>query len=403
MRNFGRAAAVAAVLCGAAGAARADTFKAPTEEYPTIQSAINAAGVGDRVLILKGVHPESILVDGKSGLEIRGSGNPTLQGVTVVGVNQGVLRGFTVVEGGCQVEDSEEVLLSKITVLDAPLHGIHVNESSHVRIEKCHVDGAGGHGIYVEDSSRAYALKSLLESVEQDAIRGHVADGDWLEGEGFVADKNRVLGAENGIVATGNGILISNNRLEGIGIFGITILDPPGSSGAVVLKNRMAESPSASGGILIDGNYGLVASNRLSGNGIFENGGQGNRIERNQVAGADTGILCEGQYTVLYRNSVRDCDTGIEVRSPFSTLDYNRVSFPNIFGIRVTGDGNVSTYRNRVSGAAGRGIMVETDGNFFHKDTCRGSGTEDYTDIFPIGTNSLEGCSFGTSSFDFFF
>ena len=91
--------AVAASLAALAAPAAADTFKAPSEEYPTIQSAINAAGEGDKVVIGKGNHPESILIDGKLDFTIVGSGNPTLQGVTVQNSQGGVLRGFTVVEG----------------------------------------------------------------------------------------------------------------------------------------------------------------------------------------------------------------------------------------------------------------------------------------------------------------
>ena len=78
MRCASAAAFVLAVAASAA-AARASTLKVPSDDYPTIQDAVDAAGPGDVVLVGPGEYLESVVLDGKSDLRIRGKGSPVVR------------------------------------------------------------------------------------------------------------------------------------------------------------------------------------------------------------------------------------------------------------------------------------------------------------------------------------
>ena len=54
--------------------ARAETLKVPSDAYPTIQSAVDAAQPGDVIQIGKGTYAEAVFVTDKTDLEIRGRG-----------------------------------------------------------------------------------------------------------------------------------------------------------------------------------------------------------------------------------------------------------------------------------------------------------------------------------------
>ena len=57
-------------------AALAEVRRVPSEAYPTIQSAVDASGEGDTVLVAKSAsaYRENVLIEGKVGLTLRGSG-----------------------------------------------------------------------------------------------------------------------------------------------------------------------------------------------------------------------------------------------------------------------------------------------------------------------------------------
>ena len=90
------AATFALGLAASAAAARADTLKVPSDDFPTIQGAVDAAVEGDVILVAAGVYAETVNIVERTGITLKGKGFPTIQpgaAVSAAGGSSGTSRG----------------------------------------------------------------------------------------------------------------------------------------------------------------------------------------------------------------------------------------------------------------------------------------------------------------------
>ncbi len=119
--------------------------------FDTIQSAVNAAGAGDTIVIFAGTYAELVSVDihatEAAGLTIRSeSGNPGA--VIVTGAEDGGGQRRACFE----LVDAEYVTLQGLTCEFAESYIIKVANSTHIDIERCVTRNGGGHGILMGGS-----------------------------------------------------------------------------------------------------------------------------------------------------------------------------------------------------------------------------------------------------------
>lgn len=257
-------------------------FVVPTD-VSTIQGAIDAADVGDSVLVEPGIYRERIVFRGRP-LLLLSRGGPALTvidggaGGTVVSFTQGegpdaVLDGFTIT-GGVHTSDAG---------------GVHISGSSPTlrhNVIRGNLGGRHGHGVSLLDSAAAVLVDNQIsENSSWPAGNGAGGGGGiGVEGIGAVEIRgNRILGNQVGRYSSGGGINLVNagsariigNRIEGnrarLSGAGIAIY---GSSDArvennLIVGNRLSE-PGQGGGVqwlVLSGSSGP----RLIGNTIVDN------------------------------------------------------------------------------------------------------------------------------------
>lgn len=206
---------------------------------------------------------ENVVVGtGASALSLEDS-----DGVTVTGNRIGRTSGGTSlpVRGGVRVSHSTGVVLGTAAApnrIDATHRGITVNESDGISMAGNIVDGANtGIEVYAEAAS-----------ITGNTVTGAQGTGIRMDGNRSVASGNVVTGSGDGIVASGEAVLVEVNRI-GVAAGGDTVIGNTGSgvgvpSGRVeVTRNVIA----GSGGLGMDVANGAVAT--LRGNRLWANAG----------------------------------------------------------------------------------------------------------------------------------
>ena len=130
------------------------------DDYPTIQSAVDAADAGDLVLVQPGVYKEQVTVS-TDNLVIRGVDRNTViidgefqrdNGVFVVGANGVAVENLTVRDvnvNGIFWTGVTGYRASYITAIDAYVYGIYAFDSVDGLIEHSYASGSSDSGIYV--------------------------------------------------------------------------------------------------------------------------------------------------------------------------------------------------------------------------------------------------------------
>jgi hypothetical protein len=410
-------AAASVVLCLAlyAEAARAGTLKVPSDDYPTIQSAVNAAAAGDVILVAPGEYQEAVVIDGRADLQIRGKGWPVVKpmgegpGFSISGDSDGVLVSGFVVDGGTSGVDarySADLAFVKLRILNCLSPGVYTEGCAGVLVSKCVITNLDSHG--VEDLSSSGLV---IEKCEIDPFPG---DGDGIrlsEGaigvngsNGAVVEKNRITRAFGGIRVGGMDVVVSKNRIDQVGDQGVFLLEVPDSSGATVEKNRIASQLQA--GIRSEAPGTVVSKNVLTACGIFSFGVDA-VVDRNRLAPDDAvgyleyGILINGDDSAATGNRVSEVEiVGMQVLGDRPLIQGNAVAGSNEHGITISGvDGTIAG--NRVSGAAGYGFDVIGTGHTLTGNRASGSGLFDLHESNAEGVNTYSGNRFGTSNVAF--
>ena len=218
----------------------ADTLDVPSPLYPTIQSAILAALVGDEVVVGPGTYNEAIFFNGhditlrSSGgrdvttIDATGLGNvvrvvlgesPTIDGFTLANGSNGVLSqntgsNPTVLNciclgnvNGVYVVGNATGTVRNCRITGNSTYGVWVSGiSSSVGLEDCYIADSGTEGIYVHGGGEVFATRCELR-------RNGVLIGPGSPGDGTFID---CLIAEN----LGIGV-----RLAGSGPSGLTLIN----------------------------------------------------------------------------------------------------------------------------------------------------------------------------------
>jgi len=227
-------------------------------EYPTIQTAVDAADPGDDIIVQKGVYKENIIID---------------KGVDLIGVE------WPEIDGGSKEGDVNTIMIPYLGDKAGRIEGFIITGGG---------SGPMGHGINAWDSAPTIANNKVLRN-------GHVAIG--VHGRGILTSKAKIYGNfiyEN-LIGVGNGRgnnahiynnYIYNNRIVGVGSRG---LSAPRIDGNYIYGNRIGvgcrevAAPHIEGNYIFDNVIGVVISpvstvRRFSGddvviknNLIFEN------------------------------------------------------------------------------------------------------------------------------------
>lgn len=378
--RFPFAASCAAVVLAAAAAARADTLKVPSEDYPLIQDAVDAAGPGDVVLIGPGTYDETISVSGKTDLTIRGRGRPVIASTStifpvLVGGSSGVLlTGFDVESGTVTVGESSNVTLVNLRMTGSGQNGFFTSANDGVLVSRCRVEGFHTNGVFDFGSTGLVVEKCRIEGLSGIAV--YLGASGMEATPGAVVSKNRIVDAAAGVNLGGPDNVVEKNRMEGLTGYGIVEGDY-GSDGAILVGNRIETT--GAGGISAAGTGAVVSGNTLEGAGLFWAAG-GGTFERNRVNGvAGVGLDLLGDGSQVTGNQVRDSGGD---------------------GIRVTG-GACAVSGNRVSGAGGIGLLVDGSPNGIAGNRVSGSATFDLADTSAAGANTYDGNRFGISVFNY--
>lgn len=403
--RFPAAASCAAVLLAAAAVARADTLRVPSDDYPTIQSAVDDAGVGDTVLIGPGTYVETVVVTDKAGLTLRGRGWPVLApggGGVILEIEAGsqevLVTGIEFEGGGdtIRVENSTDVSLVNLRIHDSALSGIFCFNNEGIVVSRCWISNTGGNGVTDFGSTGFVAEKCRLEDIDEYGI--FLSDADVTPTVGAVVSKNRVVGATYGVLIGGADNVIEKNRFELLSDRGVWAGWFAGTN-AVITGNRIQTA----------GTYGIdgvgedvtIVGNTVEGGGLrFST--DSSLVDRNRVVGASgDGITISGVENTVTRNQVRDpAGDGIVLDGGGFIADRNLVAGAGGDGIELIGTAANLT-RNRVSGAGDNGFLIDGNPNTITGNRASDSGDFDLADTSSEGVNTYEGNRFEEVIFEY--
>lgn len=342
-----------ALALAAATPASAQTLRiVPSAQHPTIQSAVDAAGVGDVIQVKAGTYATAVDIDSKGKLTIQGKGKVVLDAT-----------GHAV---GLNVTDSSNVRIENIEVRSATITGVFLATCSLVELKKVRSIGAGGNGFQSSDgfglafiqcvardagnhgflleTSQSYvrrcdAIDSTTRGIEVDGdnnaiteckVKGTGSEGIWVHDTGSDCDanliaKNQVSNAgSNGIFLSDDGIgnTIASNVVKGAQGYGIEST----CAGTSITDNKVVGS--ANSGYWIAGLRCVIRNNKatnVGGDGFFLQGSTDfSTVYGNAVKGAvEAGFDVNGSPTTFAKNTAKNCVGGeIDVDAMAVVLDF---------------------------------------------------------------------------------
>jgi copper-binding protein NosD len=269
------ASALVLVSGTGAGSSHGAILKVPSQ-YPTIQSAINAAHPGDSILVAPGTYTEQLTVTQSVNLIGSGLGKTIVQNPTPIGSDQATL----------EIANGARVTLSGFTILSTGAFGVGVGitgaSSAVISLNQIEALGVNGFGVVVGDSSLATVT--------------------WNE---IVATTTPTDGNEIGVFLDTSQAIISHNMIEGPGGIGVWLY---ADSSATVTYNSISQfecgynASSAAAGLC-----GPSYATQFQGGGILDSGdaGLGTTIANNVVTSTDVGIgLVDGCPACVVRNNL---------------------------------------------------------------------------------------------------
>lgn len=257
LRALAVAASAVALL---AVPAAAGTFHVPSDDYDTIQSAVDVAMDGDTILVGPGTYDETVVVDGIDRLQILGRGAPAVTGAGgvaafLVSNCEGTrVSGFLVDSGspGVVVSNAVGARIEKIAVLQPAGAGIRVQMSEGVLVKSCRVENAEQAAFVLQDPAGV--------RVEKCSVAGGTAV--VLTGQEVLASKNRVTGGGGGIQAAGMGLhIVEKNRMLAVQGDGITVA----ATGNTLENNTVIDA--LSNGVNLQAAGNTLEKNKASGSG----------------------------------------------------------------------------------------------------------------------------------------
>jgi predicted outer membrane repeat protein len=173
---------VAGFICRLSSTAFGEIIHVPAAEYPTIQSGINAASLGDTVLVADGTYLENILFGGSKAITLisqNGAGSTVIDGGhngTVVAFAAGdnsTLNGFTITNGSTQANGG----------------GVLCGSSSSPTIANCIITNnealIGGGGIHCAPSSAPFITNSIIQDNSVTDVNNNISNGGGIHASTF--------------------------------------------------------------------------------------------------------------------------------------------------------------------------------------------------------------------------
>jgi parallel beta-helix repeat protein len=288
------AAGFAVVLAAMSAApALAGTIKVPSEDHPTIQSAVNAASDGDTILVAAGTYTEGTVVGEKSNLRIRGLPGAVLDDVAFVVINcdRVTIEGFTFVNdsdnpSAVVASFATRLTLKKLTIEGYVGDGIRLVYCTGPKVTGCTVSNSSGGGLRDVDSTDLVVEKCTFTNLADLAIA--LSSGEGSNSARARVSKNTVNSGTGGIAGEGEDLRVEGNSITLESGNGIALGVETEGPGALVQKNTVATSGFPFRAIDVQGSAATIARNTVTGAvgvGVFALG-DGNRIERNAVTGA---------------------------------------------------------------------------------------------------------------------
>lgn len=355
-----------AALTLLAGPAAAATLRVP-QDHATVQAAIDAALPGDVVLISGGPYAETVVIDGRDEITLKGKGKPSIGGVAT---------DVLTIRGG-----STEILLDGLVIENSPEDGVLVKDSTDITIRRCEVRNVDD-GIRLESSTRVLVEKNRLENIGNDAIDMDDAGDTVPPNVDCRILKNRISNSdEDGITLNGSGHWVGKNRIELISDQAIEA--DPNSFGILIEKNRVERVDGTA--MEIDGSAHTIAKNRVK-------------------DGGNDGIKVRAGDSLVEKNRVDDVDEdGIDIEGPDNDVIKNKVRKANEDGIEVGNETEEDATGNRfeknnVTQSGDNGFKVSDGANEFVKNKASKSSGFDLLDESGTTTNVYDGNKFGTQS-----
>jgi hypothetical protein len=365
-----------------------------TIDYLTIQGAINAATPGDTVLIPAGVFNESLTINGKASIIIRGAGPgktiiddsaTTNQNViNIVNASQIVITGLTIRNANNAsnvfVENSSYITIIKNHIHGAFLDGIELKSASYIAIQYNVIAENGdteGHGINQYGLSFANLFDNNdISSNAEDGIHHETGDYDVIRYNHISENSSHGVHNVGGRFITVHNNLIDNNGADGIFdeashdllsyIYYNVILNNFNSGIQVNSGMRIVQNYVALNDVGIEtGNMNLIQQNIVNYNifcGIINAGDIGWIYSNDVYFNIWSGIIHEGNAndaTAIYYNISRhNAGNGLEATNG---ILYGNYSSFNTFGFSLFD--NAKAYYNTAVNNYGDGFSYENQAN----------------------------------------
>lgn len=183
------------------------------EQYATIQAAINKAGPGDFVRVAAGVYRENLTMTSKR-FGLRGAG-----------------KGQTIIHGVLMIDESIEVSIEGISVLDG---GIHARKSS-IKLTGNEILNSPGPGLWIETCTLVIISDNIIHNNGREGILFDASQGS-------IGNNSIMFNAMDGLVVNNAspGLVvnqISRNGRDGVSIRGFSYNASPDMIQNVIQEN----------------------------------------------------------------------------------------------------------------------------------------------------------------------
>lgn len=287
------------------------------QDYPTIQSAVDAAQPGDIILVESGIYNEQVTIT-KSNIMIIGAKGAVLDGqfrlsfgFILNGVTNVLIRSFTIknynLDGiTCLIGSNNRIIRNRL--MDNVEFGISTFTSPRNRIVENTVFGSGSYGMYLSGSSNS--------KVDGNRVSSNGSFGIYFTGGTGNDITNNCVYHNNsyGIVSTGSDALIRSNVVNGnlyIGIYA--------STNSIVENNEVYQNNNT-------GVYSPGSNNTIRENQVYKNGQDGIGVYGNNSA-------------VLQNKVFRNKNNGIYIGSHLNVVGRNTAQENGVFDlVRVQPD-----------------------------------------------------------------
>ncbi len=330
------AVAVSATLL-LAGSLDAKTFVVEKGgKFPTIQSAVDAAGPGDRIEIEAGTYRENVFVlANRTGIEIEGKGKVILDALPSGGAGAG--PGLQILAAGAKVEG--------LVIRNARRQGTNTDGIGlagfgiDLRIEDVRVEQCEDGGIFLDVADGARVRDCRVVACRS----GVEVHGDGV----LVEDVDCERLHASAIVVEGDGARVKSCSVRNVGTFGIQVV----GDDARVLDNQVVGS--ADEGVFVEGDDARIEKNdfrTVLDFAVFVNGDRAmvrkNDVRRNLRAA----VRLQGVDHVFVDNALVDVDgDGVTIVGSGARVESNEISFT--YGDSITVEGNGTVIGNELSDA----------------------------------------------------